>query len=698
VRIESITLSNFRCFGKDPITIDLTSDLTALVGANGTGKTALLIALGRMFGVSQELRKIVRSDFHIPLGSNEKDITELVLFEEVKIGFQELEQDLQNNLSIPRLFKNMLITGPGQPPFCKIRLEARWTADGTVEGEIEQNTYWITTSGDQPTEEIKTPMNNSDRRLIQAYYISATRDPSTELKYNSKANMGRLLNAIEWTNDLVDKVKSNSTSILSMFDSEPPIITINNHLQDIWQKLNDDGFSANAHLQFSGSQFDNVLRSLSVTFKHDDNDQELDLESLSDGQRSLFSLSLIAAIFEIERKLIGKNSQNTPKDDETTGTSKEMKEKDRQSAFQLNKLNIPALYIYLIEEPENHLAPHLLGRVVEMFRSITKSGQAQVLLSSHSPILLRRVEPDEVRHFRINQSKRISVVKKLDLPDDPQDVAKYVRAALKIYPEIYFTKLVILVEGPSEEIVLPDLARSLRLELDRSFAAVVPIGGRHLKYVWKILKDLDVPFLTLLDLDMGREGGGWGRIKYVCQELHSIGVDLVDLLNIRTEEGKSISIPESDFGQLHKQKAVSFDEFSPWIHHLEKYGVYFSAPLDLDLSMLRSFREEYINTVNGGEPNIPDDSASNYDSYIKNAIEAVLGTAYKDNSAYDSLPSKDKELFAWYRYLFLNHSKPATHLLAISSIDKKTLEKNSPDVLKRLVGGIRSKLEEREIG
>jgi putative ATP-dependent endonuclease of OLD family len=49
VKLESITLKNFRCFGGEPTTFKL-SDLTDLIGANGAGRSAVLQALCRMFG------------------------------------------------------------------------------------------------------------------------------------------------------------------------------------------------------------------------------------------------------------------------------------------------------------------------------------------------------------------------------------------------------------------------------------------------------------------------------------------------------------------------------------------------------------------------------------------------------------------------------------------------------------------------
>ena len=58
-----MTLRNFRCFGDSPTTVELAEYITALVGANGSGKTALLTALTRLFGTTQSMRTIRRSDF-----------------------------------------------------------------------------------------------------------------------------------------------------------------------------------------------------------------------------------------------------------------------------------------------------------------------------------------------------------------------------------------------------------------------------------------------------------------------------------------------------------------------------------------------------------------------------------------------------------------------------------------------------------
>ena len=65
MHVESVTITGFRCFGPTPATILFSQGLTAIVGPNASGKTAVLQALMRLFGVTRAQRTIVPSDFHV---------------------------------------------------------------------------------------------------------------------------------------------------------------------------------------------------------------------------------------------------------------------------------------------------------------------------------------------------------------------------------------------------------------------------------------------------------------------------------------------------------------------------------------------------------------------------------------------------------------------------------------------------------
>ncbi len=216
---------------------------------------------------------------------------------------------------------------------------------------------------------------------------------------------------------------------------------------------------------------------------------------------------------------------------------------------------------------------------------------------------------------------------------------------------------------------------ALGLAIDRSFVAVLPLGGRHVNHLWRLLTDLDIPYATLLDLDRGRAGGGWGRIKTACTQLLENGV-----------------LPRALFGeQLHPDgpagNLAAFDRFDAgdansldsWAKWLREFGVFFCAPLDLDYSMLRAFPAAYQVVEPGRQgPSIRGDPRT-----------AVLG----DDGLPALYPADQDQLLRWYRYLFLGRGKPSTHVRVLSGMPVADLAADAPEELSALLTAIIARLE-----
>lgn len=75
----------------------------------------------------------------------------------------------------------------------------------------------------------------------------------------------------------------------------------------------------------------------------------------------------------------------------------------------------------LVEEPENGVHPHLLGQIVKLLRKFTSTEvdgvTRQVILTTHSPILLNEAKPEEIRVFRREDDRSTSVRKFTDIPN-----------------------------------------------------------------------------------------------------------------------------------------------------------------------------------------------------------------------------------------------------------------------------------------
>ena len=149
MKIEKVSMKNFRCFGPRGTKIKLESCVTAFVGGNGSGKTTVFQALSRLFGVTPAQRTVRRQDFHLPADQQELQ-SGATLSIEVFFSFPELEgldEDATAD-AVPEFFLQMAASAPGAPLKARMRLQATWTDDGTPEGSIEEDLRWITTLND----------------------------------------------------------------------------------------------------------------------------------------------------------------------------------------------------------------------------------------------------------------------------------------------------------------------------------------------------------------------------------------------------------------------------------------------------------------------------------------------------------------------------------------------------------------------
>jgi putative ATP-dependent endonuclease of the OLD family len=617
LRIESVTVSGFRSFGPEPQCVDLARDLTAVVGPNASGKTALLQCFAKIFGVTRAQRTLQRSDFHLPKDVAPDDRTTRELLIDVVLALPELKKGSATAETVAPTFRHQQIEGPKKTPMCRMRLEGRWQDDGTAEGEVTQELFWVDHLKENVEADDKHAVSAADRGLIQFYYTPASRDAAAQIRATTGALAARLLRAIEWSKATRKAVDEATEKLSNAFCGEAAITAISETLSTRWKELHDDRTDTDPSLRLVSKRFEEVVAHIQVIFQHGPAEIERGLDVLSDGQQSLFYLALAAAVFDLERAAVADNIKG----------------------FRPDELRIPALSFFGIEEPENHLSPYYLSRIVAQVRDIVEDGAAQAIITSHSSSVLSRVEPTEVRYCRCGAEDRVSIVRAIELPADASDAAKFIRGALLAFPELYFARFVVLVEGDSERIVVPRLAQAEGLTLDPSFVAIVPIGGRHVRHFWKLLNGLSIPHATLLDLDLGRSGGGYGRVVNALGELIDNGVD--EKILLKTNSGTA------DLKSMKGWDSSNWETLSSWVNLVEGYGVYFSSPLDLDMAMLVAFPDAYKATIPaGGGPSLTPDEA----------VAIVLGTGGKGFDDYKGTFADYKDHMPAYRYHFLTRS------------------------------------------
>jgi putative ATP-dependent endonuclease of OLD family len=649
VHIETINLQSFRSFGPEGQSIAVDPDLTTLVGANGTGKTVLMQALQRMFGISNEQRTIRRQDFHIP-SSEEETPSKRALALEAIVAFPELDDENGDHSVIPDFFHHMSVTDEDGKLKCRLRLDAEWEDDGSIDGYITSQFRAVTTWG-TPEEADFHNVRPADRSRIQLIYVPATRCAASQVSAFLK---GRLWKAINWSEQVRSSFTEKATELNEAFEGENAISTVTGKLTERWQELHSAGTDSTPKFRPVDLRFEEFVRKVEVLLHPDESGRDRSIDELSDGQSSLFHIAMTSATLDVETEILAQ-----PECEDFLGAD----------------LPLPSLTILALEEPENNLAPYYLSRIISQINSLVHGLRAQAVLSSHSPSILARIQPTQVRHFRLATESNTTIVRQLTLPCDENEAAKYIQQAVRAYPELYFAKVVVLGEGASEEVILPAISEAMGTPIDRSFVAMVPLGGRHVNHMWRLLTDLKIPFITLLDLDWGRYGGGWGRIKNALAKLIEYGVQPRDIF------GQSLNPLgyQYNLAAFDTYPAHDFSNISVWVNFLRRHEVFFSSPLDIDYSMLKALPEYY---------RVAPDESSNGPSMRGEPGNAVMG-----DEGTPEFYIGDVLNLRWYRYLFLGRGKPSTHIRVLGAIPPDLLAQNAPEELRALVQSIHTVLQ-----
>lgn len=644
MKITRLRLSNFQSFGPEPTAIDL-DDLTHVLGPNGSGKTAVLQSLSRLFSPLASQRKIRLEDFHVPAGRSAGDVETdgPVLWLEVDIELPETGDGGQH-ASVPPNFSHMAITSADGVPRTRVRLTALLAADGVIEETLE---YVLeVNAANEPTR--RSDMSRHDRGQIEVHYLPARRDPADHVSYTTSSLIGRTLRAADWTAER-ETLSDLTTRITASLIANPTVASLGGLLTREWHSLHHGAFFKDPSIAFGRGELEGVLSQLTVTFSPTHDGASLPFERLSDGQKSLLYISLVLAWQALARRVL--NGEETSLD--------------------ADRLRPPVHTVIALEEPENSLAPQYLGRIIRQLRGACAHGDVQSLIATHAPTLLRRADPASICFLRLN-SKRETTVRRVVLPEGDETASKYVREAVQAYPELYFARFVLLGEGASELVVLPRVLASAGIAEDDASVSVVPLGGRHVNHFWRLLNELEIPHATLLDLDCGRYQGGWGRVRNALKQINVIRPGTYT-------EGQISGLPKwSDVRDFPTLIDPQFKDGQGPLQALEQRGVFFSSPVDLDLMMLAAYPDAY--DVDSDEATEPDEGT----------VVAVLGKSHANE---DLVPDDLRMLFEDYHDRFGLGSKPAAHLAALADLSDEQLLDDLPDVLGRLVGYAQASLD-----
>lgn len=185
--------------------------------------------------------------------------------------------------------------------------------------------------------------------------------------------------------------------------------------------------------------------------------------------------------------------------------------------------NAKVYSILAIEEPEAHLHPNMQYKFLKFLSENKEKEVRQIFITTHSPNITAAVDLNSIISLH-KQDDELNIAypgRVFSETDEDQESLKYIRRFLDVTKsDMFFAKGVILVEGISEQLLMPEFAKILDKDLIDSHISVINIGGRYFNHFLKLFNSknentINKKVACLTDLDPVKKkkvkGSSWEK-------------------------------------------------------------------------------------------------------------------------------------------------------------------------------------------
>ncbi|MCX7637785.1 MAG: AAA family ATPase [Cyclobacteriaceae bacterium] len=455
--LTHVIINNYKSFPPEDTTIYFHTQKTVIIGRNNSGKSNLLsvieFLLGnkdpRYVGISKEnyfdTTKPLRISAFLAF-QNRSEIYKLGLAKKYEaILYKELKNGASAFIEI-------------QYSDTQVEQEDGVATDGTEENEAEavekrDSKFKILIQGKYPLyQKIKEIRTN----LCKVVGVNSLRNPKEDLSGSKWNVFGQLMKTVLEDSERYEELKK-ALNCLNLLVEE----ILAEKKDEILKNAKLISFINDIKFQLTkDNQPAELLRNLELFVK--DKDKFIHIDETGTGTQS----ALIIGILEVALKYKSASTR-----------------------------------IFLIEEPELFLHPLGIRHLGLLFEEFASDKLSQIIITSHSPILLSIFHPIEI--IRLDKPNEFTEAYQLpqDFADDDNKLAR--QMANGSSSEMFFADKVLIVEGETEYILFPKLSFNVP---DSNFyknnIAVVNANGKGsiisiiktlelLKIKWKVITDND---------------------------------------------------------------------------------------------------------------------------------------------------------------------------------------------------------------
>lgn len=503
--IKELCISNYRGFS-NPTTIQFKNGINVMVGANNAGKTTVIKALELLFSDNVS-KKLSIEDFNQNL-----DIHELKSnAPKIIISAKLVESDDEEEYSEDLITVSTWLTKIDKP------YEAQITYEFSLpEKEIEEYKLLLnkitSTDAQEYWKEIevnflrkytsKIFVGNPEYRVVidsesinkfDFQYLNAIRDVERDLFSGKNALLKEVIDFFmdyEIKTDLSIK-KEDKQAQISIRKKEFSMKAYQ-LIEDLQSRMRVGKKEMLKYVEETGADFDNIKPSFDGRI--------LDTELYS-------ALKLVV---ENETGIKLPATRNGLGYNNLIYISLLLAKMQKNSSGEYMGNNVKIFPLLAIEEPEAHLHPNMQYKLLKFLNENSKHEVRQIFVTTHSPNITAAVDLDSVIVlYKDKKGTNIAYPGKVFLETE-QDCAskKYVHRFLDVTKaDMFFAKSIIFVEGIAEQLLLPDFAKDIGLDLTDKQISVINVNGRYFEHFLKLFdkkrSDYAIPkkIVCITDLD-----------------------------------------------------------------------------------------------------------------------------------------------------------------------------------------------------